>query len=85
MLYMDNGPIAKSLIFHRVMSYLGIEVRTHMPKDSDGLRPTARSKGKVERPFRSVKEMHETLYHLHEPETEADAKLPDPLQPDGPP
>jgi hypothetical protein len=73
MLYMDNGPIAKSLIFHRVMGYLGIEVRTHMPKDSDGLRPTARSKGKVERPFRSVKEMHETLYHLHEPETEAEA------------
>jgi hypothetical protein len=73
MLYMDSGPIGKSLIFHRVMGYLGIEVRTHMPKDSDGLRPTARSKGKVERPFRSVKEMHETLYHLHEPETEAEA------------
>jgi hypothetical protein len=73
MLYMDSGPIGKSLIFHRVMGYLGIEVRTHMPKDSDGLRPTARSKGKVERPFRSVKEMHETLYHLHEPETETEA------------
>jgi len=27
----------------------------------------------VERPFRTVKEMHETLYHLHEPETEAEA------------
>jgi hypothetical protein len=73
MLYMDNGPIAKSLVFNKVMGYLGIEVRTHMPKDSDGRRPTARAKGKVERPFRSVKEMHETLYHLHEPETEADA------------
>jgi hypothetical protein len=73
MLYMDSGPIGKSLIFHRVMDYLGIEVRTHMPKDSDGLRPTARAKGKVERPFRSVKEMHETLYHLHAPETEAEA------------
>ena len=34
---------------------------------------TARAKGKVERPFRTVKEMHETLYHLHEPETEAEA------------
>jgi hypothetical protein len=44
MLYMDSGPIGKSLIFHRVMDYLGIEVRTHMPKDSDGLRPTARAK-----------------------------------------
>lgn len=73
MLYTDNGPIAKSLVFNKVMSYLGIEVRTHMPRDSDGRRPTARAKGKVERPFRSVKEMHETLYHLHEPETEADA------------
>ena len=73
MLYMDSGPIGKSLIFHRAMDYLGIEVRTHMPRDSDGLRPTARAKGKVERPFRSVKEMHETLYHLHAPETEAEA------------
>ncbi|MEA1053440.1 IS481 family transposase [Lamprobacter modestohalophilus] len=73
MLYTDNGPIAKSLVFNKVMGYLGIEVRTHMPRDSDGRRPTARAKGKVERPFRSVKEMHETLYHLHEPETEADA------------
>ena len=31
------------------------------------------SKGKVERPFRTVKEMHETLYHLHAPETESEA------------
>jgi hypothetical protein len=73
MLYMDSGPIAKSLVFQKVMGYLGIEVRTHMPRDSDGRRPTARAKGKVERPFRTVKEMHETLYHLHEPQTEAEA------------
>jgi hypothetical protein len=73
MIYMDNGPIARSLVFNKVMGYLGIEVRTHMPRDSDGRRPTARAKGKVERPFRSVKEMHETLYHLHAPETEAEA------------
>jgi hypothetical protein len=26
MLYMDGGPIAKSLVFHKVMGYLGIEV-----------------------------------------------------------
>jgi hypothetical protein len=32
-----------------------------------------RAKGKVERPFRTVKEMHETLYHLHEPETITEA------------
>jgi hypothetical protein len=73
MLYMDNGPIAKSLVFQKVMGYLGIEVRTHLPNGKDGRRVTARSKGKVERPFRTVKEMHETLYHLYEPETEAEA------------
>jgi len=73
LLYMDNGPIARSLVFNKVMEYLGVEVRRHMPRDSDGQRTTARSKGKVERPFRTVKEMHETLYHLHEPETEVEA------------
>ena len=36
---------------------------------------TARSKGKVERPFRTVKEAHETLYHFHKPESEAEANL----------
>lgn len=73
MLYMDNGPIARSLVFQKVMGCLGVEVRTHMPQGKDGRRVTARAKGKVERPFRTVKEMHETLYHLHEPETEAEA------------
>jgi hypothetical protein len=73
MLYMDNGPIAKSLVFQKVMADLRIDVRTHLPNGKDGRRVTARSKGKVERPFRTVKEMHETLYHLHEPETEAEA------------
>ena len=46
---------------------------THVPAGRDGRRPTARSKGKVERPFRTVKEAHETLYHFHKPETEAEA------------
>jgi hypothetical protein len=73
MLYMDNGPIARSGVFQKVMDYLGITIQTHMPQGKDGRRVTARSKGKVERPFRSVKEMHETLYHLHEPETEVEA------------
>ena len=41
-LYCDNGPIARSHIFQQVMQYLGIEVITHMPKDSDGTRVTAR-------------------------------------------
>lgn len=73
MLYMDNGPIARSQVFQKVMNYLGVAVRTHMPRGKDGRRVTARSKGKVERPFRTVKEMHETLYHLHEPATEVEA------------
>jgi hypothetical protein len=73
MLYMDNGPIAKSRVFQSVMECLGVEVRTHLPNGKDGRRVTARSKGKVERPFRTVKEAHETLYHFHEPETEAEA------------
>lgn len=46
-----------------------------MPRGSDGKRVTARSKGKVERPFRTVKEAHETLYHFHTPENEAEANL----------
>jgi Integrase core domain len=75
MLYTDNGPIAKSRVFQNVMEYLGIKVVTHMPNGSDGRRVTARAKGKVERPFRTVKEAHETLYHFHQPETEVEANL----------
>ncbi|WP_079254098.1 IS481 family transposase [Endozoicomonas arenosclerae] len=73
MIYLDNGPITRSQVFHRVMSYLNVEVRAHMPAGSDGRRVTARAKGKVERPFRTVKELHETLYHFREPETEEEA------------
>lgn len=72
-LYLDNGPVAKSAVFRRVMESLGVEVLPHMPTGSDGRRTTARAKGKVERPFRTVKEAHETLYHFHQPETEAEA------------
>jgi hypothetical protein len=73
MLYMDNGPVAKSRVFQQVMRYLNVQVQTHLPAGKDGRRVTARSKGKVERPFRTVKEMHETLYHFHEPSTEDEA------------
>jgi hypothetical protein len=72
-IHLDNGPVAKSAVFRRVMESLGVEVLPHMPAGSDGRRTTARSKGKVERPFRTVKEAHETLYHFHEPETEDEA------------
>jgi hypothetical protein len=74
-LYLDNGSVAKSAVFKRVMESLGVEVITHQPAGSDGRRTTARSKGKVERPFRTIKEAHETLYHFHEPETEAEANI----------
>jgi hypothetical protein len=72
-LYTDNGPVRQSHVFQRVMDYLEIEVQSHLPRGHDGRRTTARSKGKVERPFRTVKEAHETLYHFHQPETETEA------------
>lgn len=73
MIYLDNGPVAKSRVFQNVMQALGIEWLTHVPAGKDGERVTARSKGKVERPFRTVKDAHETLYHFHKPETEQQA------------
>jgi transposase InsO family protein len=75
MLYMDCGPVSKSRVFHNVMDALGVDCQTHMPAGKDGRRVTARAKGKVERPFRTVKEMHETLYHFHRPQNEAEANL----------
>lgn len=75
MIYTDNGPIAKSQVFQRVLEYLGIQLRTHMPKGKDGRRTTARAKGKVERPFRTIKEIHETLYHFHTPTNEEEANI----------
>ena len=73
MIYMDNGPIARSRVFQSVMKYLGIDVKVHMPDSKDKRRKTARSKGKVERAFRTVKECHEVLYHLREPKNEIEA------------
>jgi hypothetical protein len=75
MIYADNGPITKSRAYRDVMAQLGIDARTHMPKGSDGRRVTARSKGKVERPFRTVKAAFETLFHFHTPSNEAEANL----------
>ena len=72
-LSLDNGPVTKSAVFKRVMESLGVEILPHMPASTDGRRTTARAKGKVERPFRTVKDAHETLYHFHQPETEAEA------------
>ncbi|WP_287008609.1 IS481 family transposase [Alteromonas sp.] len=72
-IYMDNVPIAKSTVFQNVMRFLGIEIKIHMPDSKDKRRKTARSKGKVERAFRTVKECHEVLYHLREPKNEIEA------------
>lgn len=58
-IYADNGPITKSRVFQRVLECLGVRLMTHLPAGKDGRRVTARSKGKVERPFRTVKEAHE--------------------------
>jgi hypothetical protein len=55
------------------MRYLGVDVKIHMPDSKDKRRKTARSKGKVERAFRTVKECHEVLYHLREPKNEVEA------------
>jgi hypothetical protein len=73
LLYLDNGPVAKSRVFQNVMLALGIAWQRHLPAGKDGTRVTARAKGKVERPFRTVKEAHETLYHFHQPASEAQA------------
>lgn len=68
MIYTDNGAIARSGIFNRVMSCLDIAVRCHLPSTKAKRKVAARAKGKVERPFRTVKELHETLYHFHKPQ-----------------
>lgn len=36
---------------------------------------TIYAKGKVERAFRTVKDVHETLYHFHQPQNESEANL----------
>nr|UVN18287.1 hypothetical protein pPsy0462c_00028 [Pseudomonas syringae] len=43
MIYQDCGPVSRSQIYQRVMRYLGVEVRTHMPAGSDGRRTTAQA------------------------------------------
>ena len=77
LIYMDAGPVSKSRVFLWVMKQLGVEVRVHMPRGSDGRRTTARSKGKVERSFLTIKCSLETLYYLQQPESleEANAWL----------
>src|SRR3954454_2209960 len=72
-LSLDNGPVAKSAVFKPVMESLAVETLPHIPAGTDGRRTTARAKGKVERPFRTVKDAHETLYHFHQSGSEEEA------------
>lgn len=74
-LYMDNGPVSRTKVFQSVMGSLGVRVLTHMLPLADERRTSARAEGKVERPFRTIKEAHETLYHFHAPTDEAEANL----------
>jgi hypothetical protein len=72
---MDNGPLAKSRVFHRVLEEkLGIEIKVHDTPQQGGRRRTAaRAKEKVERCFRTVKESFEMLFHFHKPDMAAEA------------
>ena len=72
-IYMDNVPVSRSRVFQSVMGSLGIRVLTHMPPQAGDRHTAARAKGKVERPFRTIKEVHETLYHFHKPKDEEEA------------
>ena len=74
-LHMDNGPVSRSRVFQSVMGSLGVRVLTHLPPSEAERRTPARAKGKVERPFRTIKEVHETLYHFHKPKDEEEANL----------
>lgn len=74
-LHMDNGPVSRSRVFQSVMGSLGVRMLTHMPPSEAERRTPARAKGKVERPFRTIKEVHETLYHFHKPNDEEEANL----------
>lgn len=74
-IYMDNGPVSRSRVFQSVMGSLGVRVLTHMPPAAGDRHTAARAKGKVERPFRTIKEVHETLYHFHKPKDEEEANL----------
>lgn len=76
MIYSDNGPISKSSVFKRVLFCLGITFETHLPRNNQkiGDKTTSRAKGKVERPFLTVKCAHEALYQFdHKPKNEVEA------------
>jgi transposase InsO family protein len=74
-IYTDNGAFARSKVFQRVLKCLGITLMTHLPKGSDGRRTTARSKGKVERFNRTLKNDLESMYFLNRPKDIDEANI----------
>lgn len=68
-IYTDNASFVKSRLFMRVMTKLGIQVLTHLPRGKGGRKTAARAKGKVERLHRSIKSMVEPCYQFELPNT----------------
>lgn len=66
-IYTDNAKFVKSKLFMRVMSKLGIQILTHLPRGKGGRKTTARAKGKSERHHRSIKTIVEPLYKFDLP------------------
>lgn len=66
-IYTDNASFVKSRLFMRVMSKLGVQVLTHLPRGKGGRKTTARAKGKTERHHRSIKTMIEPRYKFDLP------------------
>jgi hypothetical protein len=78
-IYTDNASFVKSKLFMRVMSKLGVQVLTHLPRGKGGRKTTARAKGKSERHHRSMKTIVEPRYKFEPPQTleQANACLAD--------
>jgi hypothetical protein len=67
-IYTDNGSFIKSRLFMRVMSKLGIQVLSHLPRGAGGRKTTSRAKGKIERHHRSVKSILEPCFRFELPQ-----------------
>lgn len=68
-IYTDNASFVKSKLFMRVMTKLGIQVLTHLPRGKGGRKTAARAKGKCERHHRSMKSMVEPRYKFELPQS----------------
>ena len=75
LIHLDSSPTVKSFVFQSEMKRSGIEWTPLMLAVSGDRRVTSLSKRTVVRPFRTVKEARETLYHFYESGTEAEVNL----------